>query len=342
MKIAILGAFGVGNIGDEAVLTATIDKIKKQSNNVKISVLTRAPEEVKKLYGIDAYRPYNLKALFTVDKLVLSGGFLYSPRITFLILALTLLYIVMRKKVEFYAVGILDSSFTNNISSVTYSLLTRMFLLATKNAVSISVRNASSKSLLQKIGVRRPVNIEKDPTFDLKPASPERAYEILKREGIKKDRLLVGLSLMIYPWDDKVNEGVKRSICEFIDRVAKNFDAEVIFIPMCKHKHFLLEKDHILAEEIRKLIENKDHMKILHGNYTPQEVKAIIREMDVFIGMRYHSIVFASSVHTPLIAISYAPKTKDFLKAHNSQAKILDARKIDYESLKEAFQTTIS
>lgn len=341
MKVAIIGAFGVGNIGDEAMLTTTIEKLRKQSKNVKISVFARAPEKVKRLYGIEAYRPYNLKALFTVDKLILSGGFLYSPKITYLILAFALLCIMLKKKVEFYAVGILDSSFTTNISTIDYLLLRKMFTLVTNHTVSISVRNASSKSFLEKIGVKKPIYVVNDPTFDLKPESSERADEILEREGVKKDRLLVGLSLMKYYWDDQINEKIKFSICQFIDWLAKNFDAEVIFIPMCKHRYFSPQRDQILAEEIHQILKNKDHMKILHGNYMPQEIKAIIKEMGVLIGMRYHAIVFASSMHIPLIAISYAPKINDFLNTINSQAKILDARKLEYESLKESFQTTL-
>ena len=64
-------------------------------------------------------------------------------------------------------------------------------------------------------------------------------------------------------------------------------------------------------------IKNHKNFAILLKEYEPEEVMSIMSNLDFFIGMRLHSIMFAHIVKIPFVAIIYDKKVEAFLRDHN-------------------------
>ena len=76
-NIVISGYYGFGNAGDEAMLCAIIDAIRKEEADAYITVISGNPKETSKKHNINAVGTFSalgiLKAIANSD-LVISGG----------------------------------------------------------------------------------------------------------------------------------------------------------------------------------------------------------------------------------------------------------------------------
>jgi polysaccharide pyruvyl transferase WcaK-like protein len=107
------------------------------------------------------------------------------------------------------------------------------------------------------------------------------------------------------PWlDYKDFEHVLATVA---DHLVSKLDAEIIFLP------FVEPEDSRVAGAIVHMMQRKERARIA-SHYSPQETIAMIRQMQLVIGMRLHSIVFAAAMGTPLVSIVYHQKVGSFLQ----------------------------
>ena len=59
----------------------------------------------------------------------------------------------------------------------------------------------------------------------------------------------------------------------------------------------------------------------------------ILGLLDVFIGMRLHSIVMAVAMNTPIIGIVYADKVRDFMKTLRQEDRVIEFKDLNVENL---------
>lgn len=320
-RILIHGGYGKKNVGDEAILTVMIDRIRKPIPNSEITVLSYNPVETRSQYGVKSYNFVSLKAFFSILKshLILIGGGgivnkinVYSGFSKFKIFDAKGKYILLNalfsklfgKKVIFYVVG------TTSIPDPLVKLLLRA---SVNRCDKIFVRDPLSKTILKNIGVKKEIEVTYDPVVELGYIDAENARELLIKEGIAPDRFLVGLSLR-YVGDEELNKNTLREASLIIGWLIEDFHALVVFLPMCKHPFKHLENDLDLAEELYSLIMHKKSFKILKNEYTPQEMKGIFGQMDFCILTRLHSVIMASLMDAPFICISYDNKVTQFVK----------------------------
>ena len=74
----LCGYYGFGNLGDEALLSAAIEKLRRESGKNSISVICHSPKRIQKLYGVRTVRRENIFAvrreLRHARRLVMGGG----------------------------------------------------------------------------------------------------------------------------------------------------------------------------------------------------------------------------------------------------------------------------
>jgi polysaccharide pyruvyl transferase WcaK-like protein len=56
---------------------------------------------------------------------------------------------------------------------------------------------------------------------------------------------------------------------------------------------------------------------------------ALLGKMNVFLGMRLHSIIFALKMGVPALAISYSPKVSDFMKMVSQEKLCIPVERLD-------------
>lgn len=325
-KVVISGYYGYGNIGDEAILESMIYDLRNFLNPEDIIILSNNPDSTLK-YGIKSYSSRsitgNIKSLYKADLFISGGGGLTNDWETFSFLVYSfrvLLASIICKKSMIYAQGIgpLHSKINRNITK---------FIL---NQVDlITVRDEESKDLLKNIGVKKQIYVTSDPVFTLKPADEKKIKKILESNNIKSGEKLIIITIRSL----LEKEGAfkfKETIAAFVDYlIDRNF--KVIFMP------FQPDHDKEILDETINLVKNKDRIKTIEG-YSPRETIGIIKKADMVIGMRLHSLIFATITGTPLIGLIYDTKVKNFLNIVNQLNNAIYIQDIELSKLVDIFE----
>ena len=182
----------------------------------------------------------------------------------------------------------------------------------------IMVRDVDSKRFLRSIGLTHPsVQVTADPAFCLRPSSKQRSDEIFKREGILRigDSLLIGFNISrltfryCFPEISDPNEKYERytkMMAELIDHTEDKLNATAVLIPHVFGPDAF--DDRKACMDVLQRLKNKDKTTMISNEYSPEELRSIISQCDLFIGMRMHAIIHALSMHVPTVGIDYSGK----------------------------------
>ena len=206
----------------------------------------------------------------------------------------------------------------------------------------ITLREERSLKHLQEIGVAKPpIYVTAEVAFILEPAPDQRIKEILTKEGIGGYKPIVGFSVSkivsnygfpeLKNRKDKYTEYVKL-MSQSIDYAVDILNAIIVFVP-----HVIGpgdNDDRIVADDICKLIKNKDKIISIKEEYTPEELKGIIGQCDLFVGARMHATIASTSMLIPTVAIAYSDKTHGIIgKMLGYEAYVLDVKDLNYDKL---------
>jgi len=113
-------------------------------------------------------------------------------------------------------------------------------------------------------------------------------------------------------------------LAHLIDYLIQNFNARVFFLPQTLDVRDITTMIHIF-----KLVKNKRKIKVITEDYTPLELMILVRHMDLFIGTRMHSNIFALMANVPTIAIAYEHKAYGIMKMMGLEKWVVDINEID-------------
>jgi len=278
-RILLAGYFGMGNLGDEAILEGELTYLKKEISDWEISVLSGNPEITRKTFLCPSFNRSSLREVFQAvslcDIFVLGGGGLFQDITSFrsLLYYLFLLELakMKRKKVAIFAIGI--GPLKRKISE----FLVRRALL---RADIVSLRDKQSFNWAMEKGIKKAF-LSADASFLLAPPAPrERKKEI-------------GVSLR--SWKGLRTEEVKSFLREIYKKgYAISF---IVFNP----------EDRGISRSLISEIGGN----LLEPN-SPREALELLAGMEGTIAMRLHCAILSTIAGTPFLAISYDPKVKSF------------------------------
>ena len=324
-KILISGYYGFHNIGDEAVLRCVVERVYGSMEDVEMTILSNDPADTREKYGVRSIprmQPFRvLGAILRTDMLISGGGSLLQDvtgRFSILYyLAIIALALLLGKKVCIYSQGIgpINGRFNRWLTA---------FLL--KRTHSIAVRDAGSAELLTTIGVPPEyITVTADPVLWLTEADPKRGAEILSSIGVTRQegRLLVGWALKAGP-PEFLNQ-VERSI----RHLRAHYNIDSVLIP------FHYEQD---APVIRALSERLGaEAYYLTDKLLIDEMLSLTGNLDILIGVRLHSLIYAAVSGVPSLGISYDPKIDAFLSSISRKA-MSDVQSFSLEKLLPALE----
>ena len=303
--VMISGYYGFGNSGDDAILLAIIENLRKIKKDIRIVVLSKNPKDTASIYGVDSIDRFNLfKVIGTMKKtrLFLNGGGNLIQDVTStrsLVYYLTTIYLakLMGLKVMLYANGIGPVGKSTN----------RYFTSKIIDKVDIiTLREEASGLELKSLGVKKPeIHVTADPALGLEPAGPEEIEKLLQKEGIPADTPLVGFS--IRKWSGY--EAYSRIIAQAADYIDETYNVKSVFIPL----HF--PSDLAAAEDIASKMKHAPF--ILRNIYETDKILGIMKRMDLVLGMRLHALIYSVSLSVPVIGLIYDPKVQGFLEYVN-------------------------
>jgi polysaccharide pyruvyl transferase CsaB len=306
VRIGISGSYGGLNLGDEAILRSIITQLRRDLK-AEITVFSRNAEDTKRRHGVE--RAVDVRKLSRaevqpeierLDLFILGGGgILYDAD------ARTYLreVLIAREKgipVMVYAIGagpLVDGGAQQAVRE------------ALEQVELITVRERGAHQVLENAGLHREMTITADPALLLKPEPLPRG--VLRTEGFEGRRRLIGMSVrepgVAAPdIDEKVYHALLANAADFmVDR----FDADIVFVPMEPES---LDNQHshaVIAQMLRA-----QRATVLKGQYTSQQLLALMSRFSFVVGMRLHFLIFAALRGVPFVALPYSGKVAGFLE----------------------------
>jgi len=302
-KVVMSGYYGFSNAGDEAILAAVHDAIKRAVPDCEITVLSGAPAATAETYGCRAvhrFNPFSVwNAVRKCDLLVSGGGSLLqdatSTRSLVYYAWVIRLAELMGKKVMLYA---------NGIGPVRHAANRRLVGRAANGANVITLRDENSLTELESMQVTKPVMaVTADPVYLLEPAWDARVDEILGGAGVPEGDF-IAVSVRNWP-------GLRRFAAKLAwvcDGLSRKYNEPVVFVSM------QAGEDKKAAEAVMA------HMTVPAfevGGCEPAELMGVIGRADIMLSMRLHSVIFAARMGVPVAGISYDPKVASSLEMLN-------------------------
>ncbi len=302
MKFLVLGYYGFFNSGDDAILHAVCQDIKAQNKDNEITVMSKNPESTREEYGVNSIYRFKLldviKEIKKADVVVFGGGSLLqnitSNRSLQYYLTIMSLAVKFKKKTMLYANGV-GPIFTDKKQKETAKVLNKL--------TKITVRDAESAKFLYNIGVKADkVKLTADPVYNIKFDKKDISELLVKENLDLQGKEFVSVYFRKFGEDESYIE----NCAKLFDRVYKEFGLPVLFVPM---EH---ENDKELSIKIQNKMETTSY--IFNERVKVDEMFEVIGNSKLVLGMRLHSLIYASVQNTPMVAFSYDPKVDSFAK----------------------------
>ena len=345
-RITLLGNNSGRNLGDMAIMSSIMESLSKRMPNAELYVPTIKPEWVRKHYG-DRYNvkavnvmPWTLSlrllglptlaCLAKSDVALICDGIifgkkLFNPAFNYLI---TLVFLVplarlLGCKMVCYSTGI--GPFQNKIS--------RLFAKWTINGCDlVMMRERDSENLTKEIGVTQPFELTGDAAF-INPVSDDRvAVSIMRELGLDPEKPAMAINATAYldTWlnpNERLSDpkGLLKTIAEGVKRAQEQAKDKFQPLIVCTHP-----MDEATCRELAAMCDGK---VLTNSTYLSHDIQAVIRRCGILVGMRFHSIVLASSVETPVVGLIYAPKVRGYLKLLQCEEYSLELASLNPEYL---------
>jgi Uncharacterized conserved protein len=319
VKITVIGAYGCGNVGDDAILAGILEKLKKVKVSLyNVAVFSGNKKYIEEKFGVRGVQQclnqgFSLKVLgkfdflkmiktiWKSDMVIIGGGSLLHdlrpynlPYFFFWQLFSSLL----GKKVIFYGVGV------GPIKTRFGKLLSKIFL---PRADYISVRDTNGQKILRELGIDISF-LSRDPAFNIEVENLSKPKYCLTNDAF---------GITICGWFKSSNFWERKSMdfshyiirmAEICDRIIERYNKDVLFVTT------VFPHDLDAARKITKQMKHSSRTHIIEKLHTPVEVLAIIQNhVKYLVGMRLHSLIFATMTNTPFTAIIYDQKVRSYL-----------------------------
>ena len=328
-SITLLGSSSGRNAGDAALLNSIMADLKKLDPNLRFEIPTINPSFIMKSFSKYDAKPismlpwhFSIKMLgfptfFSVARTdmiiifdaILFDRALYNPLFNFLSTLYFLIPFAKRKgkKIVYYNVG---------IGPISTNMGKRMLKKISEMVDLITVRDSQSIQILKSLKIpESKIILTADAALNNKPCSEEHAEKILSLEEIEKRKPLLGFNINTYidTWVETGREPINKSIflkdiALVLDKVIENLNVNVIFFAT---QHM----DIPIISKVIDYIKNKDKVNLItNKKYSNQEIMGLLGEIELFVGMRLHSLILASAMHTPVLGLIYQDKVRNYLK----------------------------
>jgi polysaccharide pyruvyl transferase CsaB len=310
--IIVHGFYGMGNLGDDAILTAIVRQIKQKNHH--LTVISKNPTRVQSEYNIEAFHENHgmwgymkRRAIIKQSDLFLLGGggiikdFGSSARLLKKWFKNIILARKLGKKTALFAVGVENILYEESIQ----------FLKKTLGKIDIiSVRDEISKVKLEELGIKKEINVIADPVLML---GQEEEPPVKQLPGTMT--ILVCLRHWFkegfYINDEKSYSDALLSLQEALSWFITRHNARIIFLPLRTISH---DNDTIVNEKVAAGIPDKQKITVHTRVPGIDEFLTLAGQCTFILGMRLHSLILGATTGTPVIGLEYMPKVKGFMQ----------------------------
>lgn len=317
----ICGAYGRGNSGDEAILQAIVAQMRQIDANMPLTVLSRDKMDTRcknKTNAIYIFNIYSFLKHLRHSQIFINGGGSLIQDVT----SSRSLYFYLFTLWAARLCGCRVIMYGCGIGPVKKGLNQRLAAaVLNKNVEIITLRDSNSLAALEEMRVTAPrVMLSADPTVTLHKAPPEIVREAFVREQIPPDVPKIGFCLRPWPGFRNLEE-----IAAAADYAYRQYGLTPLFIPI------EWPKDIEIAHRVADLMHVPYY--IFQERHEVDELIGMLGELKLVVGMRLHSLIFATSCGTPVIGISYDIKVDSFIRDLGS-LDCIPLRQLNFAELK--------
>lgn len=173
----------------------------------------------------------------------------------------------------------------------------------------ILTRETITIDILRKLGIIKQVVKSVDSGFLFDTTQKVNLRDELH---LPKDQLLVGVT--VRKWLDPAKQlKYERAVAGAVDHLIATHHAHVVFIPQVTSP-LGGDDDRLTGESVYKHVEHKKDVTLMAEDYDHHYAKALYENLDIIIGTRFHSIIFALTSFVPALAIEYEHKASGIMK----------------------------
>ena len=311
MKVLLSGYYGFDNAGDEAVLYAIIRALRQADPEMDITVLSNQPEKTAQAFDVKVVDRWSkgglVKAVKNCDILVSGGGSLLqdvtSKNGIIYYLGIIKLAQILKKKVMIYAQG---------IGPVNHGRNRKLVRKILNKVDAITVRDLDSRMELMQMGVYREIMVCADPVMGIlaEEIDAEAGKALLVQGGIDSNNAKPILMVAARSWQD--NARLFAEVAAYCDH-AVQAGWKVVLLPF-HYPDDVAAGRQIVSQMKTTQLHAQNDVIVLEGNYTPQDTMALLKNADLILGMRLHSLIMGAGLLKPMIALSYDPKVESFMQ----------------------------
>lgn len=326
MKIAVIGNYGATNSGDDAILNGILSEVRADNPSHQITVFSSDPALTAQLFevltaplfplGFRSFFKYgfrnSIKALKKADVVILGGGGLFQDNYLYA----CFLWAWQVFWGRFFGKPLfIHSAGVGPLNTRMGSWLTKW---AFEQAEVITVRDEFSADLLKKIGVKKEIHPTADPVF-LHP------YKNISPENKRQKGLFI---ISLRPWLHHTQE-IIQTFLSFLKYLKGSRGAEFIFVSMQQIREHDLQMVEPLVRELGGKVYSPPHFS---------DLLSLMQTAECAIGMRYHFMIAALLTQTPLLPISYSPKTEALFQGSELKEYLSFAHSVSESRLKTDFE----
>lgn len=346
--ITLLGSNSGNNLGDAAILSAILEHITKELPTAEFIVPTTKPsfvnEKYRGKYNVNAISmmPWTgsirfvgiptFLALLKSDVALICDGIIFGKKLfnPFFNWLIALIFVVpfariVNCKVVCFSCGV--GPFKSKLSQI--------FAKWVLNGCDLVImRENDSKQLAIDVGCTHEIEVTGDAAFVNPVSDDARADVVAKDLGIDFSKATLGINVTKYmdTWLNN-NEKIKdkdlflKMLASGINEAREKLNQNIQVVVFCTHP-----MDESAATELAGYL---DGLKVFNSKYLSHDIQAIMKRCQLFIGMRFHSVVLASAVEVPIIGLIYMPKVRGYMRLLNCEDYSLELGKLSQNSLTE-------
>jgi polysaccharide pyruvyl transferase WcaK-like protein len=321
MPLALLaGAFGQGNPGDEALLTAVLNALPPGWDAVAAS---SDPTDTEIRHRCEAIDSADSRAVArrtaSVDAVVVSGGTVFKSlhpstgrRPNDLLLKTMLLTLgsrALRKRIAFIGVG---------ASKLSSSVQRRLAAGTARCAHLLVMRDEESAALLRKSGVMSPLIVAADPAWTILDASGYRravhGSGIVDKQRSGLGDVAVALSHLAG------DENLASALAEALLPIAAS--GQRIYL-----QPWQVRPDSYDDVDLAWSIQEKlgERARLMNPPRDLHDARAAFGRVSAVLGLRFHSLVAAAAAGVPLVAVAHEEKLSALARRLGQPAVALSA-----------------
>ena len=319
--VVISGYYGFCNAGDDALLSHIADGLRVRGIRRIAALAKKGSDPADGVRAVSRFHIFSVLRTVRKAKLLISGGGSLLQDATSTKSLWYYTTVIRAAKRADVPVMIL----ANGIGPIRKPSNRRRAAEAVRLADYVSVRENASARELTDMGIpAERIRVTADPVY-------RSADDTVSRT----DNGTLVLSLRETA-DGRDSAGIEDTAVQALTEICRSYSLTAVILPMQPS----YDRE-ICARAAARLAESGVEVT-LAGAADREEMQKILRQARVVVGMRLHSLIFATAAGVPSLALSYDPKLDALMEYLGMEEYVLPAFETDAGELKKALAGLLS